>query len=125
MSAIYCSNCGAKHTFTYSAPKFCSSCGTSVGVELVKPVSVHEAIDSRTRGHLESDPYEDEDADGNTNIDQVPQLRKIDVDIETFHGTTVTLGSIFNQQVDPSQIAKRSSTSSVEDFVNSRSRRGE
>ena len=120
MNATFCSNCGAKHTYTYAKPKFCSSCGFNLGPELKTAVA-------KSKPNIE-DEYEDEDdEDGEfSNSSHVPTIRKLEVEVEKYaESTSFTLGSIFGQ-VDqlPAQPRRRTSQS-LGDFVNDKPRRGE
>ena len=117
MSAIFCSSCGQKHEYNHATPKFCSGCGSPLGA--VMPTS------KKTVSLSVGDNYDDDvDDDDNTNILRVPQLRKLDFEIETFPTATITLGTILNQKHNQSPHQQRR-RSSVDDFVTNKSSRGE
>lgn len=118
MNATFCSNCGSKHTFTYAKPKFCSSCGFSLGPELKKATPSSASVNN-------DDDDDDEDSDF-TNASSVPKLKKLDLDIEKYsESNSFTLGSIFGQgNTQPSQSRRRTSQS-LGDFINDKPRSGE
>jgi ribosomal protein L37E len=119
MNSTFCPNCGVKHTYNYSKPKFCSSCGNALGAVLTQPVKA-----SKTRS-IEDD-YEDEDFDPeNSDSDYIPRITKLQVDIEKdSEYNSFSLGSIFGQGSEPSKTTRRRSAASVDDFVNQKTRRG-
>ena len=48
----YCSECGAKHEYKFSPPKFCSSCGAPMGVATAnesKPLSRNRSNSAYSR----------------------------------------------------------------------------
>jgi hypothetical protein len=117
MNVTFCPNCGSKHPYTYAKPKFCSSCGFNLGPEL-KSSKAPVAAAAR-------DSFEDDDDVDFSDADYVPQIRKIDVDVEEYaECPSFTLGSLFG---DNSRVAKarRRQSTSISDFVNQKSNRGE
>jgi ribosomal protein L37E len=117
MSAIYCSNCGVKHSYTYAKPKFCSSCGSPLGAEVKKAAP-------QKQEYVEEDDYDDEDGDSSNQM-HVPNLRKIEVDVEQYQeNSSFTLGSLFG---DNSQNAskRRRRTQNIDDFISEKPRKGE
>ncbi len=54
MNKVFCSECGAKHEYSASKPKFCSDCGASIGGGV-----------SARRQNRYDDEEEDEDYGGN------------------------------------------------------------
>lgn len=115
MSQIFCSSCGAKHQYTYSKPKFCSSCGQSFGSAFLPP----QKQVANTKYDIDE---EDEDDGENTNVQHVPNIRNLEVDIEREDSVNqFTLGSLFGQ--GGSSISRRSRRSkSVDDFISEKSR---
>lgn len=121
MNATFCSNCGAKHTYTYAKPKFCSSCGTNLGPELKKTIAT-----SKPSVDEEYDDTEDDDDGEYSNSSHVPQLRKLDIEIEKYSdSSSFTLGSIFGQADSQPAQPRRRTSQSLGDFVNDKPRRGE
>lgn len=117
MNAIFCSSCGSKHTFTYAKPKFCSSCGASMGAMLKQTQASRPApVD---------DDFDDEDEDS-SNYDHVPQIRKLDIEVEKYsESPSFTLGSLFGDNTAQPQTPRRRSSQSLDSFVNTKPRRGE
>lgn len=120
MNATFCPNCGAKHTFTYAKPKFCSSCGSSLGPELKKSQAAVSQVD-------QNDDDEDFDDDGeSSDINYVPKIRKFEIDVEKYSDSnSFSLGSLFGEDTAPSTKGRRNTSRSLEDFVNDKPRRGE
>lgn len=118
MSQIFCSSCGAKHQYTYSQPKFCSSCGQSFGSAFLPP----KKQESSAGYDIDE---EDEDDGENTNVQRVPNIRNLQVDIEREDGVNqFTLGSLFGQ--GGGSVSRRSRRSkSVDDFISEKSTREE
>jgi hypothetical protein len=118
MSQIFCSSCGTKHQYTYSQPKFCSNCGQSFGASFL-PQKKQE-----TSAKYDIDE-EDEDDGENTNVQHVPNIRNLQVDIEKEDGNNqFTLGSLLGQ--GNAGIPRRGRRSrSVDDFISEKSTSGE
>lgn len=119
MNSTFCPNCGVKHTYNYSKPKFCSGCGNPLGAVLAQSAKA-----SKTRS-IEDD-YEEEDFDPeNSDADYVPRINKLEVDIESGSEYSLfSLGSLFGQNDDSAKSSRRRKASSVDDFVNTKTRRG-
>ncbi len=121
MSVIYCSECGKKHEYSFAKPNFCSSCGGAFGIAKLKKANKpdpEEEYDDE-----DDDDYEDfEDDDGSfTNSKSVPNIRKIQVDIETAaQYNTFDLGSIIGSESNTapktSAPKRRNRSTSLEDF---------
>lgn len=75
MASVFCTNCGAKHEYAGFAPNFCSKCGTSMNGKASAPVQ------KKPTAPTSSEDIEDE-SDDNTDVEQIPNLKKIDVEIE-------------------------------------------
>ena len=108
MQAIFCPHCGAKHTYNLAKPKFCSSCGGSLGS--------FEAP-SKTRASQNED---DDDDDGTfSNSNSVPRLRKIEVDIaEDNSYRTLDLGSIVDGKGEKMVEPLKKERKSIDEFGN-------
>lgn len=74
MATTFCTQCGAKHEYAGFAPNFCSKCGANIGGK-VKPT----AEKASPRSRIESDMGDDEE---NTDVQELPDLDKLEVDIE-------------------------------------------
>lgn len=90
MSHIFCYNCGVKIEYNFAKPNFCSKCGTSFGGEQ-QSRSVVEETPRQSKASVVSD---DE-----TDAESVPQLRKLDVEIEK--PKTFTIGSLAGKNTPP------------------------
>ncbi len=90
MSHIFCFNCGVKIEYNFVKPNFCSKCGTGFGGQQQSQAAVEQAP-SQTKASLVSD---DE-----TDAEFVPQLRRLDVEVEK--PRTFTIGSLAGQNTPP------------------------
>lgn len=94
MNTSFCAQCGAKHTYNFSPPKFCSNCGESTsGTPKV----------SRATAPRRKDRGEDGGEDGDENssdIDYLPEIDGVSVDIEQENVLYPSLGSILGQTQD-------------------------
>lgn len=77
MANIFCMNCGAKHEYSGFAPNFCSKCGTAINGKVQRT----EPPKKVTKRIADDDELEEESED-NTNIDELPDIEKLDVEIE-------------------------------------------
>ena len=85
MQTIFCTECGAKMTYSGAKPKFCSSCGCSIGGTQTespkatpkprksKPPSFRDQIQAKRQGRSLS---EDE-----TDFEEVPHLSSLDYEV--------------------------------------------
>ncbi len=90
MNHIFCFNCGVKIEYNFAKPNFCSKCGAGFGGEQQSKAAVEEA----PRQNKASVVSDDE-----TDAESVPQLRKLDVEIEK--AKTFTIGSLAGQNTPP------------------------
>ena len=100
MAQIYCPDCGYKNQYSINPPNFCGGCGAKLGVSggedagHKKPSSPKRVAKARggrassRRSNLEEGEY-DEDS---TDIHEVPDIRKLSVDIN-MGGNRVIKGS--------------------------------
>jgi hypothetical protein len=82
----FCFDCGAKLEYKFNPPNFCPSCGTATsGKKEAKNETPLKRVVSASK----------EDADGFTDADCVPNISKLEYEIEDF-GSSVqhTIGSI-------------------------------
>jgi hypothetical protein len=81
----FCSDCGKKVEYKYSPPKFCSDCGSPIGVAHVNESS---PISRKVKKAVAIN-------DDETDSEFVPQLKKLEYEIDSF-GAEVqqTLGSL-------------------------------
>jgi len=121
MNSIFCSSCGMKHSYTYAKPKFCSACGTNLGPVLSSQVN---KASKKTRIN-DDDDNDEEDLFENSEAEFVPDIRKLEFELELYpESNSFTLGSLFgHQDKSPRSSAKRQSVD-LEDFINKKSKRG-
>ena len=83
----YCSECGAKHEYKFSPPKFCSNCGAPMGVAQ----NESKPLNRNTTASRKSKAINDEETDA----ESVPNISKLEYEIEDF-GASVqqTIGSL-------------------------------
>ena len=84
----YCSQCGSKHEYKFSPPKFCSNCGSPVGV-----ASLNESkpLDRSASSHRKSQAINEDETDA----EEVPNISKLEYEIEDFGAATQqTIGSL-------------------------------
>ena len=124
MSVIYCSECGKKHEYNFAKPNFCSSCGSSFGAAKLKKQKPKE---EEEEGDYEDEDEEDFEDDGEsfTNSTRVPNIRKIQVEVETSAVySTFDLGSLIGSESNPvpkgSLPQRRNRPTSLEDFKQKR-----
>jgi hypothetical protein len=86
----YCSNCGSKIENKVAVAKFCPNCGSSLSI-------------GSTLGNKSSEPSPEEVV-----IDEIPNLEKLDVDIDiNFEGCRkTTIADIMKEDSDPNQISR-------------------
>ena len=83
----YCSECGAKHEYKFSPPKFCSNCGAPMGVAQ----NESKPLNRNTTASRKSKAINDEETDA----EFVPNISKLEYEIEDFGGSVQqTIGSL-------------------------------
>jgi hypothetical protein len=106
MNHIFCSNCGNKIQYNLAKPNFCTKCGNS----LSSLTASSQVVEKKVVPKLDIDLEEDE-----TDIDDIPNLRKIAVEIENFsENSSFTLGNLFGT---PTQAFKGRKNRSVDEFI--------
>ena len=119
MNNIFCFECGNKHSYTYSKPKFCSGCGSAFGAVKNPP---KKALANKSAAFDDEDDVDedDEDYDASDFSDamRVPRLRSLAVDVESdYEGvSSFKLGSLFGSNANESP-RRRKSTQNFEDFI--------
>jgi len=96
---MFCFSCGCKLEYNRTPPNFCVKCGSKVG-----NASVTEQTEPEVKAEIEESLAEDE-----TNVDQVPQLRGLQVETENYGGS-FTLGQMAGKGTPPSYDSKKSSS---------------
>ena len=109
MNHIFCSSCGNKIQYNLAKPNFCTKCGNSLG-------SIAVAKKTSPSKNMEEDfDYDDLDED-ETSVAHVPNIRKLEVDIESDSGNhSFNFGSLFGQNAENSFKPRR--RRSVDDFI--------
>ena len=82
MQTLFCTECGHKMSYAGAKPKFCSSCGTSIGSAPEKALPPPERSSKRKipsfreqmEGKQEEEPYDSDGGDW-TDIDELPQIQ--------------------------------------------------
>ena len=104
MNHIYCTECGTKMSFAHSKPNFCSKCGSNTGAvaKRVTKVEIEENL-----------------ADDETSVDEVPIMDNLSVDIEHFDDNIFTFGSLAGKEPRSKRDMNKGSRS-LEDFIDDR-----
>ncbi len=122
MSVIYCAECGKKHEYNFAKPNFCSSCGNSFGA--AKSKKINQPDPQKEYGDGE-DIDDDDEHEFFSNSTRVPNIKSIQVDIETHSQyNTFDLASIIGSESNSTSrnsTPKRKARSiSIEDFKNNK-----
>jgi hypothetical protein len=88
MASIFCPNCGSKSEYQFSAPNFCSKCGSAYIEKNKKNLSV--ASQSNLKKNQVQDNFEDEEYEDDENQNdetfssstRVPRISSLKVDID-------------------------------------------
>lgn len=99
MLKMYCRDCGGPTSYTNLKPKFCSSCGGSFDktiivnpIQMQKPVfTKSQNIKKQIKSNIEDDYDDNEDTD---NIDYVPNISKIDIEVSEVKPIKIKLRDI-------------------------------
>ena len=83
----YCSDCGAKHEYKFSPPKFCSNCGSPMGVAQNESKPLSRSVESSRKSQSIND--------SETDAEFVPDISKLEYEIEDY-GASIqhTIGSL-------------------------------
>lgn len=100
MASIFCISCGAKHEYAGFAPNFCSKCGTQIGGTIAKQ--------QVTKKPVKQSDHEEPESEDSTNIDEVPDIDKLDVEIEIEGGFRT-----FNLE----ELSKQPNTAKTKKFI--------
>ena len=87
MQTIFCTECGAKMTYSGAKPKFCSSCGCSIGsVQSEKSEEKSKPKQSRPpsfRDQREAKQQGRPLSDDETDFEEVPYLSSLDYEVSS------------------------------------------
>ena len=110
MNHVFCTECGNKIEYSYSKPKFCSGCGSKFGGASL--------VDKKSNKIPKN---EESLAEDETSIDEVPDIKRLEVDLEQYNDNVFTFGSLAG---DNSQQAasRRRGSSNLEDFIDAKRR---
>lgn len=89
---MFCISCGNKLEYNRTPPNFCMKCGSKVG-----STSVTKEVEPEIKESL---------AEDETNINQVPKLRGLQVETENYGGS-LTLGQMAGKGTPPSYDARK------------------
>ena len=97
----FCSECGVKVEYKFSPPKFCSSCGSPMGIAIAnesKPLNRNV----RTQRKIEAIGEDETDAES------VPQISKLEYEIDTFGSEYVqTMGSLLGKETPKKRVIQK------------------
>jgi hypothetical protein len=103
MLKIYCQDCGSPTSYTSLKPKFCSSCGKSFDktvvvnkVQMEKPTFTKpQNIQKQVKSNIDED-YDYDDNEDTDNVDYVPNINKIDIEISDVKPSKVKMRDIIS-----------------------------
>lgn len=103
MSVKYCKKCGAKNSYIGIEPKFCSHCGeplsqSSKTSKIIPRGSISNSISSANAVNN----------DDTTNVDYVPQIGRLQYDVDSFEKKTFTFEEIAKTRPNESRGTKES-----------------
>jgi hypothetical protein len=104
MLSTYCQHCGSKNEYSTVKPKFCSHCGQSLNGELDQAKASAQSKPSFFARKPIQQEIHDEDG---TDVYEVPNISKLEYDIEFEQDSTFSIGSIMPQQEKPVAKKKR------------------
>lgn len=104
MLSTYCQHCGSKNEYSTVKPKFCSSCGQMLAGDYNEAkTSTQSKLSSFAQKPIQQ---EVQDEDG-TDVYEVPNISKLEYDIEFEQDSKFTLGSIMPRNTTPSPKKRR------------------
>jgi hypothetical protein len=97
MAIKFCTECGARHEYKFSPPKFCSNCGAPMGVANASEPTHQKKVSKKITALN----------DNETDAEYVPSLTKLEYEIDDF-GTSLqqTMGSLAGKQAPKRRINK-------------------
>jgi hypothetical protein len=97
MAIKFCTECGARHEYKFSLPKFCSNCGAPMGVANASEPTHQKKVSKKITALN----------DNETDAEYVPSLTKLEYEIDDF-GTSLqqTMGSLAGKQAPKRRINK-------------------
>lgn len=108
MNHVFCTDCGFKIEYSYSKPKFCSSCGSKCGGGILKKESKTSLKDESL-------------AEDETSVDEVPNISRLAVDTESYGNNVFSFESLIGQDDKGPEVRNKGSRT-LEDFINDKKR---
>lgn len=101
MLKMYCRDCGSPTSYTSLKPKFCSSCGASFDKTIiVNPVQMQKSVFTKPQNikkQIQSNIKDDyDDNEGLDNVNYVPNISKIDIEISDVKPVKMKLRDILS-----------------------------
>lgn len=96
----YCSTCGAPTEYSFKQPLFCSNCGKSFNqtAAAITQTPIKQIIKKQ---NLEIEDQDDIDLDLDfEEVDRVPEISSLDIDLQIPQNKPVKLGSILGTSTD-------------------------
>ena len=97
----FCSECGVKVEYKFSPPKFCSSCGSPMGI-----ASTNESkpLNRNVRAQRKIEAIGEDETDA----ESVPQISKLEYEIDTFGSEYVqTMGSLLGKETPKKRVIQK------------------
>lgn len=113
---MFCTECGHKMAYSLAKPNFCSKCGAGTGFSSKSSASKPKLSKPSFLGGDNDNDSEDE-----TSIDYLPEIYKLDCDIEQYDENIFTLGSLAGQEPRKPRVRNRGSKN-LEDFIDGKRR---
>ena len=107
---MFCTECGSKMEYSYSKPKFCSTCGSRCDGKSDK-----SELKSK-KEHLEQESLSEDE----TSIDELPDVTKIDVELESNGNNVFTFGSLAGNGGGVSSSRRRGGSMDLESFIDAK-----
>ena len=110
MNRMFCVNCGTKMEYSYSKPKFCHNCGSKCGESI--------NLQSKSEAFSNDDSLEDDE----TSINEVPDIRSLAVETESYGNNVFSFESLVDQEVK-NNTSNNKGSKNIEDFINAKRKR--
>jgi len=111
MNHIFCTECGNKIEYSYSKPKFCSSCGSKCG-------NISENSGNSIR-KIKQPEIEESLADDETSIDEIPHIQSLAVETQSYGNNVFSFESLIGEE-DRSPRVRNRGSKTLEDFIDDR-----
>jgi len=108
MNHVFCTECGNKIEYSYSKPKFCSSCGSKCG-----------NISENSERKIKQPEIEESLADDETSIDEIPHIESLAVETQSYGNNVFSFESLIGEENKSPRVRNRGSRT-LEDFIDDR-----